>query len=125
MIFPGADRINGKAICSGRTTVAQYLCKKHGFTQITLAKVDASNTLPHCTSNVFGSVDDLLSFVTKRWTQHWVMAEITDEHLLDSMSRRPFFLLVSIDAPVGLRWQRFNARLAKTCPIARSYLTVF
>ena len=58
----------------------------------------------------FGTIDSLLDFVTKRWQERWVMTEIWDESILESLSRRPFFLLVSINAPLGLRWKRSKDR---------------
>ena len=39
--------------------------------------------------------------------------DIWDERILEILSRRPFFLLVSVDAPIGLRWSRLKARYRK------------
>jgi dCMP deaminase len=58
----------------------------------------------------FPTVDSLDEYVTKRWRQRWVTADIWDESVLDALQRRPFFLLVSVDAPVSLRWKRFKDR---------------
>ena len=58
----------------------------------------------------FSTIDSLLEFVTKHWQQRWVTTDIWDENVLESLLRRPFFLLVSVDAPVSLRWQRFKER---------------
>lgn len=58
----------------------------------------------------FDTVDDLLEHVTKQWRDRWVMTDICDEGILDALLRRPFFILVSIDAPITLRWQRYKAR---------------
>jgi len=60
--------------------------------------------------HTFADVDSLLDFVTKRWQERWVTTDIWDESVLDALLRRPFFLLVSIDAPVSVRWERFKAR---------------
>lgn len=59
---------------------------------------------------VFDTVDSLLGFVTKQWTGRWVTTDIWDHTTLDRLLQRPFFLLVSVDAPVSLRWQRFRNR---------------
>ena len=59
---------------------------------------------------VFERVDLLLDFVTKRWREHWVTTDIWDGATLDLLIQRPFFLLVSVDAPVSLRWKRFTNR---------------
>lgn len=72
-----------------------------------------SNNNPTSTSNsgpVFADVDSLLDFMTKRWNERWVTTDIWDNHVLDRLLQRPFFLLVSVDAPLGLRWKRFSDR---------------
>lgn len=58
----------------------------------------------------FKTADELLGFVTASWREHWVTTDIWDETVLDVLIRRPFFLLVSVDAPVSVRWERFKAR---------------
>ncbi|KAK5056848.1 hypothetical protein LTR84_012380 [Exophiala bonariae] len=58
----------------------------------------------------FPDVDSLLEFVTKRWREHWVLTDIVDEATLEALLRRPFFLLINVDAPVGLRYKRFSDR---------------
>ncbi|KAI1814021.1 cytidine deaminase-like protein [Poronia punctata] len=62
-------------------------------------------TSPH----TFGSVGDLLDFVTKNWRSRWVTG-IYSEAVLDALSRRPFFILISVDAPMTVRWLRYQAR---------------
>ena len=61
---------------------------------------------------VFGNADLLLDFVTKRWQERWVTTDISDGTTLDRFLLRPFFLLVSVDAPMSLRWKRFSDRCA-------------
>ena len=58
----------------------------------------------------FDTVEQLLDFVTRRWKQNWVTTDVWDESIVESLLRRPFFLLVSVDAPVTLRWKRFKER---------------
>jgi dCMP deaminase len=58
----------------------------------------------------FRTAESLLDYVTARWTEQWVTTDIWDEEVLDMLLRRPFFLLVSVDAPVSVRWERFKAR---------------
>lgn len=62
----------------------------------------------------FETTDDLLDFVTKRWRERWVTTDIHTESILDKLLRRPFFILVSVDAPVSVRWKRCQARLQST-----------
>jgi dCMP deaminase len=71
---------------------------------------------PTSTSFIFRSTEELLAFVTKRWRERWVTTDIHTEYILDQLLRRPFFILISVDAPVSVRWRRFQARLHKTKP---------
>lgn len=58
----------------------------------------------------FESPDALLDFVTKRWRSRFVTTDIPTELVLDVFVRRPFFLLLSTDAPLTIRWRRFQQR---------------
>ena len=58
----------------------------------------------------FPDVESLLDFVTERWRERWVTTAIDNETTLKILSRRPSFILISIDAPVGVRWHRFKQR---------------
>ena len=77
---------------------------------------DHLRLLPSVTDQVgtrglsFPDVDSLLDFVTKRWREHWVLTDIYDEATLELLLRRPFFLLINVDAPVGVRFERFSER---------------
>ncbi|KAI9808734.1 MAG: hypothetical protein M1825_003886 [Sarcosagium campestre] len=114
-------------ICAGKHSVAQYLIQEHGFKQIFLSKTasppciaefEDGKTVPRDKLTVvegekrpsFPNVESLLDFVTKKWQERWLTTDIWDETVLDSLQRRPFFLLVSVDAPVSLRWRRFTER---------------
>ena len=94
-------------ICSGKSTVAQYLVDHHDFTHLYINSSFASSHEKH----TFKDVDDLVEFVTPRWQQRWVTTDIFTEAVLDVLVRRPFFILISIDAPVTVRWKRFQQRL--------------
>ncbi|KAH7058834.1 cytidine deaminase-like protein [Macrophomina phaseolina] len=114
-------------ICSGKSSVASYLIEEHDFKRIRLARtastpaVERSATddhVPHDTppaeddALTFPDIQNLIDFVTKRWQERWVTTDIWDEDVVDALLKRPFFLLVSVDAPVTLRWERFKARCA-------------
>ena len=109
--------------------MANYLVNDHEFAQLylspaatTTSLVESFGTFDHATSRrhhdngilgpgrTFSTVYTLLNFVTKNWQQRWVTTDVTDETVLEALSRRPFFLLVSIEAPVILRWKRFKDR---------------
>jgi dCMP deaminase len=116
------------SICAGKHVTAEYLVQHHGFLRLHLpsqiqlphhASDDAKRLLPSVTDEkgtrglTFPDVDSLLDFVTKRWREHWVLTDIHDEATLELLLRRPFFLLLSIDAPVSLRYHRFTERCTK------------
>ncbi|KAI1173134.1 cytidine deaminase-like protein [Nemania sp. FL0916] len=60
--------------------------------------------------HTFASEGDLVDFVTKHWRSRWITTDISSEAVLDALSRRPFFILISVDAPVTVRWRRHQAR---------------
>ena len=108
-----------QGICAGKNSVAEYLVEKHGF--LRLALVQDIDKIDHLQLNdvkvakepdqrSFFDVDSLLEFVTKTWKQRWVMTDIWNEEILEHLLRRPFFILVSVDAPVSLRWKRLRER---------------
>jgi dCMP deaminase len=118
-----------KGICAGKHAVAEYLTQHEGFKLLELAHeslpqisdgpeddllLEASQTKRKSSLQesgfVFETIDDLLGFATKRWEERWVTTDIWDMSALDRLLLRPFFLLVSVDAPVSLRWQRFRDR---------------
>ena len=112
------------SICSGKHTTAEYLIQHHGFlrlhlpTTLTPTGTDSPHFLPSISDEkgtrglTFPDVDSLLDFTTKRWQENWVLTDISSSNL-DLLLRRPFFLLISIDAPITLRYSRFKSRCQK------------
>ncbi|KAG5916017.1 hypothetical protein E4U42_007822, partial [Claviceps africana] len=64
----------------------------------------------HQTTCTFGSPEALLDYVTLRWQRRFVTTDMPTEAVLDVFVRRPFFLLLSVDAPLTVRWRRFRQR---------------
>jgi dCMP deaminase len=58
----------------------------------------------------FDDPEQLLDFVTRRWNERWLTTDIWDEAIVDVYSKRPFFFLVSVDAPVTVRWERLKKK---------------
>ncbi|KAJ0416019.1 cytidine deaminase-like protein [Aspergillus carlsbadensis] len=112
-------------ICAGKHAVAEYLIQHQGFRLLELKNNGVSNTaldlrLQHINLTInqdlrleFHTAEALLDFATKRWQEHWVTTHIWDVTTLDRFLQRPFSLLVSVDAPVSLRWKRFAERCEK------------
>ncbi|KAL2045073.1 hypothetical protein N7G274_002848 [Stereocaulon virgatum] len=106
-------------ICAGKNSVADYLVDNHDFSRLYLSEeaqplgnlhIDRVNGVAAFAERSFSNVDTLLEFVTKHWKQRWVTTNVWNENVLESLVRRPSFILVSVDAPVSLRWQRFRER---------------
>ncbi|CAK7202775.1 Deoxycytidine monophosphate (dCMP) deaminase [Sporothrix eucalyptigena] len=97
------------SICAGKSTVAEYLVERHGFTRLSI-RPDAEDSKDGSSTTTFASADAMLDFVTLRWRDRWVTTDIDSEAVLDVFSRRPFFLLISVDAPVAVRWRRAQRR---------------
>lgn len=110
-------------IAAGKSSIATYLVKENNFTRIHLNRTSPPPAVERSASNsqvsqepfskkepTFHTVQALLEFVTSKWQQHWVTTDVWDEKTLDWLLQRPFFLLVSVDAPLTLRWERFKAR---------------
>ena len=116
-------------ICSGKRTVANFLIGNHDFTRLRLRRdkisltgesktppVDDIQSLSNGIKSLgnedvwFESMEEMVDFVTKRWRENFVTVDIWTEENLEIVIKRPFFLLVSVDAPVTVRWKRFNER---------------
>ncbi|OAA68508.1 deoxycytidylate deaminase [Niveomyces insectorum RCEF 264] len=132
------------SICAGKSTVAQYLVERQGFTRLFIRE----NKYGHSADNngdgndndtssvssassslspiAFPTAEALLDYVTTRWRERWVTTDVTNEAVLDVFNRRPFFLLISVDAPVAVRWRRAQQRAArKTAAAAPDDLETF
>jgi len=57
---------------------------------------------------VFTSPAQLLLYITTNWENNFVTVDLTTKELVESFMKRPFFLLVSIDAPLMQRFERRN-----------------
>ncbi|OTA96375.1 hypothetical protein M434DRAFT_19635 [Hypoxylon sp. CO27-5] len=127
------------AKCAGKSTVAQYLIDHHGFKKLHLetpasqngtssrasesdadpATLDVAKTSLALRlkqtppSYTFSTSMELLDFVTKHWLSRWVTTDIHNEDVLETLSRRPFFLLISVDAPLTVRWRRYQRRCSE------------
>jgi dCMP deaminase len=103
-------------ICAGKKTVSAYLVDHHGFTQLFLESPLSSKTTPD--DYTFPTASALVDYVTKHWQGRWVTTDVYSESILDKLSCRPFFILISVDAPVNVRWKRFKQRLNASDPTA-------
>lgn len=119
--FGTLTNIRTSGLCAGKEVVARCLVEQHGFTEIVLGHPAARSSSPDAASSpkpgsiVFSRVSELVDYVTKRWRENFVLARVQNEAVLDELSSRPFFILVSVDAPIQVRWRRYKARYVSPC----------
>lgn len=100
--------------CSGKKTLAKYLIENERFG---LISIDPSQSTPltsttattnqHQQEVICQSPAEMLDHVTKHWQQKFVTMDLTtQEHLNVGFDKRPFFLLITLIAPVSIRWKR-------------------
>ena len=94
---------------NGHSTITGHACPSNSFTNSDSHTVNhnLSFTLP--IFKVFHSFEELLSYVTANW-RRWFVVNINDLHVLRTLQKKPFFLHISIDAPIRLRYDRFIAK---------------
>ncbi|KAK4168853.1 cytidine deaminase-like protein [Cladorrhinum sp. PSN259] len=118
------------SICAGKRTIASYLTEHHGFTHLYLDSNTSSSSSQDDTpytsnssadssalirsapqrNNTFPTPTALLDHVTSNWQSRFVTTDIPSSDILTLYSRRPFFLLISVDAPVLTRFKRYQSR---------------
>ncbi|ODV96395.1 hypothetical protein PACTADRAFT_33569 [Pachysolen tannophilus NRRL Y-2460] len=96
-------------LSSGKTEVARYLTYC-GFKYIDYKREnDESNNLNQALKKdlIFDDYNALIIHVTKNWKENFVITHLDDHEFLSEVSIRPFFLHVTVDAPVARRYERY------------------
>ncbi|KAJ2106393.1 Deoxycytidine monophosphate (dCMP) deaminase [Coemansia sp. S142-1] len=107
---------------SGKEEVANYLVSRLGFTRVYLnpdnshstaaaAVVNGHSAKPNDEQRVFTAAKHLINYITPRWRQNFVSTDITSPVDLYLMWKRPFVLVVGVDAPTGTRYKRYCAKV--------------
>ncbi|KIP12533.1 hypothetical protein PHLGIDRAFT_97931 [Phlebiopsis gigantea 11061_1 CR5-6] len=94
---------------AGKSTVQDYLVRFKGFKPVHLTETDSSVDEMN-----FPDHAALLEYVTRNWRSDFVTVDLTDPVMLEKFSTRPFFIVVSVDAPILLRYNR-SLRSGKPC----------
>lgn len=106
--------------CSGKYEIAKYLIVHHHFRPAFLLDATSSKdhndellALCHGSSHNDGQVYDftstqsLLEHSTAHWRDNIVTMDLkTRAEIEIGFDKRPFFLLIGVDAPVTVRWKR-------------------
>lgn len=102
-------------LSAGKTEVARYLTFQ-GFRPVAI-KEASNGSVKHSRYGKleleveeFSDFDALLDYVTANWRSHFVISHINDMDMLRMLQKRPFFLHISIDAPINLRYQRYTLK---------------
>lgn len=126
------------AICAGKQSVVDYLVENHGFTLLTLKQSNTATPVTSDSSDLidalaatsistssspvavnakhleFDDITTLDDYVSQSWQTHYVLPTILNETILDALQKRPYFIFVSIDAPLLTRYDRYVSRCATT-----------
>jgi dCMP deaminase len=54
----------------------------------------------------FATPEEMLGFITRNWRANFVTVDLQRKHDLEDFAIRPFFILLSVDAPVLSRFER-------------------
>ncbi|KAI8055803.1 cytidine deaminase-like protein [Syncephalis plumigaleata] len=109
--------------CSGKHALAQLLVENEGFQRLDVNPLeehviydDANNSDDNDNNDaiVFPNDKSLIAYVTTRWQKRYVTCDIHTIDTIKQYRHRPFFLLLSIDAPILVRYARYQARTNTT-----------
>ena len=99
--------------CSGKKSIANHLIQREGFTLVTIHN-KTSTSASTCTSDstlTFPSPASLLEYATTHWRDQLVTLDLNTKQQLEiGFDKRPFFLLLAVQAPVLIRWKRLVKR---------------
>ncbi|OBA19634.1 hypothetical protein METBIDRAFT_13378 [Metschnikowia bicuspidata var. bicuspidata NRRL YB-4993] len=111
-------------LAAGKTEVARYLTFQ-GFQLIAVKthhKAPGPSADGELDAHVYEHFDELLDDVTSKWQQNFVISHIDDSAMLHKLQKRPFFLHLSIDAPVFLRYQRYCLKNKDSVETAEAFI---
>ncbi|KAI9088751.1 cytidine deaminase-like protein [Phlyctochytrium arcticum] len=99
-------------ICAGKHAVAEFFTQQYQFTKIALDYSDSSSSTAVAGKSglVFQSVTALITYVTSRWSESFVLMSLERPSDWDLIGKRPFALLVTVDAPVTVRFKRYSQK---------------
>ncbi|KAH9178795.1 cytidine deaminase-like protein [Lactarius sanguifluus] len=106
---------------SGRTTIESYLRAK-GFVPVRIV----ARALDYEARPLwFASAAELLEHVTRNWRSNFVTRDLRTERMIQMFTKRPFFMLVSVDGPISDRFRRANTK-SNTSPLhsLQQYVTL-
>ena len=88
----------------GKKLVTNHLVAAHGFKRVLI-----SGNAPLATDSstlYFASSSDFLAYATLNWRRDFVTTDLREKSQLQEFLKRPFVVVVSIQAPIRVRWLR-------------------
>lgn len=91
---------------SGKKTLLEYLISNFNFIQV---KIDSNSTneiesAANCLT--FKSSSEFLDYSTRNWRQNFVTIDLKNKSKLIEFSKRPFVIIIGIEAPLIIRYSR-------------------
>jgi dCMP deaminase len=84
---------------SGKRSVADYLIDSYGFIELSIS----NNGLPH----QYPTLDDAVKYATSHWKDKLLIMDIDRYKGHELAMKRPFFLMIWVDAPTSVRYRRY------------------
>ncbi|KAF9961473.1 Deoxycytidine monophosphate (dCMP) deaminase [Mortierella alpina] len=102
--------------CSGRHEVMNLLDSVYGFTRLYLnsASKDSQHSgqlMPG--ARCFDTIEAMLEHVTLNWMQHFATCDVNTVEGIAILRKRPFFLMLSVESPMMVRYRRCEQRYHK------------
>ena len=91
----------------GKKEIVRFLKSQHQFTHVRISSPYPSTPVDLEPAVEFDSMAAVLDFVIRQWRDHFVLTGIQHARDWKLLKKRPFCLLVSIDAPVSERYHRY------------------
>ncbi|KAF9093646.1 Deoxycytidine monophosphate (dCMP) deaminase [Mortierella sp. GBA35] len=92
----------------------------YGFTRLYLRSVSSTSKRFHLGLTTderqkqktleFDTIENMLDYVTLNWMQHFVTCDVNSVEGIAILRKRPFFLLLSVESPMMMRFRRSVAR---------------
>ncbi|EGG07248.1 uncharacterized protein MELLADRAFT_35707 [Melampsora larici-populina 98AG31] len=107
---------------AGKDTIAQHLVTQHAFKEvrITTSRSDGIDMNQSTSDKLrFTDHDGFLDYSTKHWSHDFVTTDLQSKIEIEKFLKRPFFVLVNVEAPTRLRWERlYQSRSTSTKTLA-------
>lgn len=87
---------------AGKATLANHLTTAHSFTRVHIAPTSPSTA----GALSFPSSSDFLDYATRNWRKDFVTTDLRSRTKLVEFSKRPFVVIVGVEAPLGIRYRR-------------------